>query len=93
MTILNNESPQAVVERLRLWCQMSEPSRLVKYSSVHEVLSDALAVVQILEPIVEIAARINMLLAEEDPDVGDMCETEDELAEALKPWRALQCAK
>lgn len=44
MTILNNESPSAVIERLRLWCQMSEPNRLVKYSSVHEVLSDSLAV-------------------------------------------------
>jgi hypothetical protein len=43
-----------------------------------------------LEKIAEIASQLDMLLA--DDDAGDLCETEDALHEALKPYRAAQCA-
>lgn len=48
--------------------------------------------VAMLERIVEVASQLDMLLVEEDGDVGDICETEDALHEALKPWRAAQCS-
>lgn len=46
----------------------------------------------VLIAIVKLAAQLDMLLAENGGDVGDICETEDALHEALKPWRAAQCA-
>ena len=45
---------------------------------------------EILERIAQCASNLDMLLAEENGDVGDICEAEDALHEALRPWRALQ---
>src|ERR1700733_9679961 len=60
--------------------QVSEPEWSLPFNR-----AELIARCEVLERIAEVAARLDMLLADDEgDDVGTMCETEDELHEALK---------